>query len=85
MSKAAAKHIRALAYLTRGYEEYADPKDFENAFKDAEDVYLNSGHKLLDDYAMVHRQSNEINDEIISLLVLLTELTTTPISGINGI
>ena len=65
MSKAAAKHIRALAYLTRGYEEYADPKDFENAFKDAEDVYLNSGHKLLDDYAMVHRQSNEINDEII--------------------
>ncbi len=42
-----------------------DPKDFENAFKDAEDVYLNSGHKLLDDYAMVHRQSNEINDEII--------------------
>lgn len=35
MSKAAAKHIRALAYLTRGYESYADPKDFENAFLDA--------------------------------------------------
>lgn len=65
MSKAAAKHIRALAYLTRGYESYADPKDFENAFLDAEDVYKNSGHKLLDDYAMVHRQSNEVNDEII--------------------
>lgn len=65
MSKAAAKHIRALAYLTRGYEDYADSKDFENAFKDAEDVYLNSGHKLLDDYAMVHRQSNEMNDEIV--------------------
>lgn len=65
MSKAAAKHIRALAYLTRGYEDYAEPKDFENAFKDAEDVYLNSGHKLLEDYAMVHRQSNEINDEIV--------------------
>ena len=54
MSKAAAKHIRALAYLTRGYEEYADPKDFENAFKDAEDVYLNSGHKLLDDLSLIH-------------------------------
>jgi len=65
MSKATAKHIRALVYLTRGYESYADSKDFENAFKDAEDVYLNSGHALLDDYAMVHRQANEINDEII--------------------
>lgn len=65
MSKAAAKHIRALAYLTRGYESYGDPKDFENAFLDADDVYKNSGHKLLDDYALVHRQSNEINDEII--------------------
>jgi len=65
MSGAAAKHLRALAYLTRGYETYADSKDFENAFTDAADVYQNSGHRLLDDYQMVHRQSNEINDEII--------------------
>ena len=65
MSGAAAKHLRALAYLTRGYESYADSKDFENAYKDAVDVYVNSGHQLLDDYQMVHRQSNEINDEII--------------------
>ncbi len=65
MSASAAKHLRALVYLTRGYESYADSKDFENAFKDAEDVIKNSGHKLLDDFQMVHRQSNETNDEII--------------------
>ena len=65
MSASSARHLRALVYLTRGYQTYADSKDFENAFKDAEEVYLNSGHKLLDDFQMVHRQSNEINDEII--------------------
>ena len=65
MSGAAAKHLRALVYLTRGYQIYADGKDFENAFKDAEDVYEHSGHKLLDDYRLVHSQANEINDEIL--------------------
>lgn len=64
-SKAAALHLRALAYLTRGYQSYADSHDFENAFKDAENVYNNSGHKLLDDYRLVHQQANETNDEII--------------------
>lgn len=65
MSASSARHLRALAYLTRGYEPYADAKDFENAFKDAEFVYEKSGHKLLADYQLVHRQSNEVNDEIL--------------------
>ena len=65
VSKAAAKHLRALVYLTRGYQDYAKADDFKNAYEDAVDVIKNSGHKLLDDYAMVHRQSNETNDEII--------------------
>lgn len=65
ISGAAAKHLRALVYLTRGYQPYADSKDFENAFKDAEDVYENSGHALLDDYRLVHSQANEVNDEIL--------------------
>ncbi len=65
VSKAAAKHLRALVYLTRGYQDYAESTDFTNAFNDAVDVINNSGHSLLTDYAMVHRQSNEENDEII--------------------
>lgn len=65
VSKAAAKHLRALVYLTRGYQSYAASSDFTNAYNDAMDVIKNSGHALLEDYAMVHRQSNEANDEII--------------------
>ncbi len=65
VSKAAALHLRSLVYLTRAYQPYADSKDFANALADAENVINNSGHSLLNDYAMVHRQSNEANDEII--------------------
>jgi len=65
VSKAAAKHLRSLVYLTRGYESFGSSEDFKNAFNDAVDVIDNSGHRLLDDYALVHRQSNEQNDEII--------------------
>ncbi len=65
VSKAAAKHLRALVLLTRGYQSYGSADDFRNALRDAEDVILRSGHRLLDDYALVHRQANEENDEII--------------------
>lgn len=73
MSGAAAKHLRALVYLTRGYQSYGEKTDFENAFNDAEDVYKNSGHKLLDDYRLVHSQNNEINDEILFSVGFSTE------------
>lgn len=65
MSCAAAKHLRSLVYLTRGYQDFADASDFENAYKDAVDVIDNSGHKLLSDYQLVQQQANEINDEIL--------------------
>ena len=64
-SKAAARHLRALVYLTRGYQDYADVNDFKNAYDDAMYVIEKTGHSLLEDYAMVHRQSNEANDEVI--------------------
>ena len=65
VSKSAAKHLRALVLLTRGYQSFGQTSDFQNAFADAVDVINNSGHKLLDDYALVHRQSNEANDEVV--------------------
>ncbi|MGI5847409.1 MAG: RagB/SusD family nutrient uptake outer membrane protein [Candidatus Cryptobacteroides sp.] len=64
-SKAAAMHLRSLVYLTRAYQQYSESGDFKNALADAENVINNSGHKLLADYALVHRQANEENDEII--------------------
>ena len=51
--------------MTRGYQSYAEADDFKKAYDDAVDVIKNSGHTLLDDYAMVHRQANEENNEII--------------------
>lgn len=72
-SKAAARHLRALVYLTRGYLSCADPNDFDNAFADAKAVIDNSGHSLLPDYAMVHRQANEVNDEIIFPITFSTD------------
>lgn len=65
VSKAAARHLRALVYLTRGYKSYGKPDDFTNALNDAEEVINSSGHKLLNDFADVHRQNNEENDEIV--------------------
>lgn len=70
-SASAAKHLRSLVYLTRGYQTYAEATDFQNAYKDA--VGLIEGdadiaspyHKLLNDFGEVHRQSNETNEEIL--------------------
>lgn len=65
MSASAAKHLRALVYLTRGYQPYADANDFTNAYNDAADVINNSGYSLVSDFAQVHRQANETNNEIL--------------------
>jgi hypothetical protein len=65
VSRAAGKHLRALVYLTRGYLSIGSSQDFSNAYNDAIDVINNSGHQLLDDYMLVHRQANQTNDEII--------------------
>ena len=64
-SKAAAYHLRALVYLTRGYQSYAESTDFANALADAEYVIEKSGHALQPDFLDVHKDANEENDEII--------------------
>lgn len=64
-SSSAAKHLRSLVYLTRGYQSYAESTDFANAYKDASELIAAGDHSLLPDYGLVHRQDNEINDEII--------------------
>ncbi len=65
ISSSAAKHLRALAYLTRGYQAYSEPSDFQNAYNDAVGVIQNSGHSLLGDFREVHQQANEENNEIL--------------------
>lgn len=80
MSASAAKHLRSLVYLTRGYLPIAEASDFQNAYSDATDVIKNSGHKLLGDYKDVHRQANEVNDEII----FSVQYGTDAVSGVGN-
>jgi len=65
MNRAAAEHLRALVYLTRGYQSYGQSSDFTSAYNDATEVINTSGYALLSDYASVHRQTNETNNEIL--------------------
>lgn len=65
LSASAAKHLRSLVYLTRGYLPIAEASDFQDAYNDATDVITKSGHTLLKDFKDVHRQATEVNDEII--------------------
>lgn len=65
ISAAAAKHLRALVYLTRGYESFAGSDDFKLAFEDAEDLITHSDYSLLPQYRNIHKRSNQLNDEIL--------------------
>ncbi|WP_423127207.1 RagB/SusD family nutrient uptake outer membrane protein [Gaoshiqia sp. Z1-71] len=80
MSSSVAKHLRALVYLTRGYQTYAESTDFQNAFNDATAVIQNSGHNLLADFKDVHRQGNEENSEIL----FSVQYGTDAVSGIGN-
>lgn len=65
VTKGMAEMLLAKLYLTRGYRDYAQSGDFENAAKHA-DAIINSGtYKLLDNYRMIFVPRNEKNDEII--------------------
>jgi hypothetical protein len=79
-SSSAATHLRSLVYLTRGYLPIAESSDFQKAYNDANDVIKNSGHKLLGDFKDVHRQANEVNDEII----FSVQYGTDAVSGVGN-
>jgi len=64
-SSSAARHLRALVYLTRGYSTIGESTDFANAYADATAVVDGSDHSLIDDYGQVHRYDNQTNPEII--------------------
>ncbi len=74
-SSSAARHLRAKVYLTRAYQSYAESTDFANAYADATTLINAGNHTLLSDFAMVHRQSNEVNDEVIFAAQWSTDTT----------
>lgn len=68
LSKAAAFHLLAKAYLFRGYSEHKEASDFTNAYNAAMEVINNQtkyGCALQQNYADIHRPGNDYNSEIL--------------------
>ncbi len=68
LSKAAAFHLLAKAYIHRGYSAAKQPGDFTKAYTAAMEVINNQskyGVALQQNYAMVHKAGNDYNSEIL--------------------
>lgn len=77
-SIAAAKHLLAKVYLTRGYSAAAKPSDFQDALATAKDLIDNAGTYgigLLPDFAEVFRPTNENNKEVLFTVQYSKDLT----------
>jgi hypothetical protein len=65
-TKAAAEHLLAKVYLTRGYTSFKGADDFAKAATLSQSVISNYGFKLLPDFASVFAQgAGEISDEVV--------------------
>ena len=64
-TKPAAENLLGKVYLTKATSEAKATDDFSKAIPLFQSVINNYGIKLLPDFAAVHRQGNEINDEVI--------------------
>lgn len=64
-TRPAAEHLLGKVYLTKATSEAKAADDYANAIPLLQSVINNYGLKLLSDFADVHRQGNEINDEVI--------------------
>ncbi len=81
-TKAAAEHLLAKVYLTRGSasSKLAAPDDLSKAATYASNVINNYTFKLLPDFASVFDENNQINDEII----FAVQYTTDPLTNANS-
>lgn len=64
-TKPAAENLLGKVYLTKATSEAKETEDFAKAIPLFQSVINNYGLKLLPDFAAVHRNGNEINDEVI--------------------
>ncbi|RDV14701.1 RagB/SusD family nutrient uptake outer membrane protein [Pontibacter diazotrophicus] len=64
-TRPAAEHLLGKVYLTKATSEAAAADDYANAIPLFQNVINNYGLRLLPDFADVHRQGNEMNDEVI--------------------
>ena len=64
-TKPAAEALLAKVYLAKAYSASKAPDDFSKAAALCESVVKNYGYKLLDDFASVFDQNNQINSEVV--------------------
>lgn len=82
-TKAAALHLLAKAYLTRGWSAAAQPDDFSKAYTTANDLITNRatyGLDLEQDFAGVFRDGNEYGKESIFVM----DRNTDPVFSESG-
>ena len=73
----AAKHFLSRVYLTRAASKVAQPGDYAKAAALAKEVINTAnGPKLLDDFGMVYKIGNEVNNEIIFSVQYSTNVLT---------
>lgn len=80
VTRAVAEHLLSLVYLTKATSEAKATGDYAKAETLARNVINNYGIKLLDDFASVHLQGNEMNDEVI----FATQYTRDPLTNSTG-
>jgi len=64
-TRPAAEHLLGKVYLTKSTSEAKANDDLAKAIPLFQNVINNYGIKLLPDFGLVHREGNEINDEVI--------------------
>lgn len=75
---ATARHMLAKVYLTRGYKSFAEPSDFENAYKTAKELVDDASSLqigLMPTFAEVFTPGNENNMEVLMNVQYSTDQT----------
>ena len=80
VTRAAAEHLLSLVYLTKATSEAKATDDYTKAETLAKNVINNYGIKLLSDFAQVHQEGNEMNEEVI----FATQYTRDPLTNSTG-
>lgn len=73
-TKPAAEFLLGKAYLTRGYQDFGQPTDFEQAESYLSSVIDNYSFALVESHKALWDQSNQINSEVIWAIQYSTDL-----------
>ncbi len=73
-TKASAEALLAKVYLARAYSPSKSADDFQKAADLCSNLINNYGFKLLDDFAAVHDENNQVNSEVVFAVQYTTDM-----------